>query len=269
MTSNKYQIIDKVAKLQSTLNENLKGKHILVRCMANKQRFTLFARHPNKKIAPASTTKIFLLNILMQNNIDLNKFIQVEEADLSKGSGNNLKCGQHYRIYDLIINLMTASSNTSAKVLARYLEGLLGQNYIDYINPYHKSLGLDNTNLVNEHGLAHRQQYTTLNDLSIVLDQKIQDHDFLNMMNTASYHFQSLEGDEVSIENTYQEIQREECRGVKTGTLVPGVFNIIVFFDFPDLSGYIIDFYNENKEDRNQDVANLLNTLKIYNEDLK
>lgn len=261
-------MIDQIAKLQSTLSESLTGKHILIRCMTNQHRFTVFSRYAQKRVAPASTTKFFLLNLLLQQPIDLESFIQVQDSDITKGSGNNLKVGHHYRIKDLMINLMTASSNTAAKILARYLEQFIGQNYVEYVNQYHASLGLKDTNLINEHGLANRYQYVTLSDFSIVLDQKVEDDDFLSFMNIASYRFQSLEGDEIVIENTYQDIELEECIGVKTGTLVPGVFNIIVFFNIAGLKGYIIDFYNENKEDRNQDIIKLLQTLKAYNEDL-
>ncbi len=268
MSSNKYQIIDKVAKLHSSLSESLKGKHILVRCMVNQQLFTLFSRYSQKRLAPASTTKIFLLHALLAHQVDLETVLKVEESDQSLGSGNNLKVGQHYLIRDLIINLMTASSNTAAKVLARHLKDILGQNYVDYINQYNVTLGLKNTHFVNEHGLAHRQQYASLEDFSILLDSKIQDQKFLNMMNTLSYDFESLEGDKVSIQNTYSDLSVKECIGVKTGTLVPGVFNIVVFFEIKGVKGYIIDFYNENKEDRNQDVKNLLEILKKYHEDL-
>ena len=268
MSGNKYQIIDQISQLHSTLSESLTGKHILVRCMANEQIFTIFSRNAQKKVAPASTIKVFLLNILLNQNIDLDEFLEIEEADLSLGSGNNLKVGQHYRVYDLIMNLMTASSNTAAKVLARYVEQSLGQSYVDYANQYHTNLGFKNTHLINPHGLAHRQQYVTLSDFALLLDQKIQDNDFLRMMCSSSYQFQSLEGDNILIQNTYPDLELKECLGVKTGTLVPGVFNIILFFEIKGIRGYIIDFYNENKESRNQDMLKILQTLKNYHEDL-
>ena len=259
---NRYDYVDRIACLHEDFDQILKGKHIVIRGQKKGQFFNLFRRHTQKKVVPASTAKIFLLNSLLEHQVDLTKRIEVLPSDISKGSGNNLVVGESYLVKDLLINLMTASSNTSAVVLARYLSEYIQRPYVEYINQKNESLGLTNTNLVNEHGLAHKFQYTTLDDLTHFLDKKIADQNFLNFMKTPQYEFSSSSGHQVTIENTYTELDANVHLGVKTGTLVPGVYNIIVFFKIKDVSFYIVDFYNESYEARNQDIAQAIYAIQ-------
>lgn len=259
---NKLKYFNQLSEIHEYLDQNLKGKHIIIRCQKDEQIFSVFRRNTHKKVVPASTAKVFLLASLIEHKVDLNHVIKVQSDDITKGSGNNLVVGQSYQVNDLMINLMTASSNTSATVLANYLSEYIGSPYVEYINHKNASLGLKNTNLVNEHGLANKFQYTTLDDLTKFLDTKLNDIDFLRLMRTTQHEFFSVEGHRVQIENTYTELDLNIHLAVKTGTLVPGVFNIIVFFEVAGLRGYIVDFYNENQIDRNKDINKAIQAVQ-------
>lgn len=262
----KYQLATSLAQLHEELHQQLKGKHIVIRCKVAKNTFTLFQRNIHQRIKPASTVKLFLLKTLFDLNIDVNRWLKVEDHHITKGSGNNLKAGHHYLVKDLIVNLMVASSNTAACVLQDYVEKLLGVNYVNYLNKTHLKNDLFNINLVDSHGLTNQNQYVSVSDFSKILDSYIGEKKILKWMNIEQHEFSSQEKHEVQITNTYKNLNHNHCIGVKTGTLVPGVFNIVVFFKFKRLQGYIIDFYNQDAESRTDDIQNTLALLKQYRE---
>ncbi|MQW91368.1 hypothetical protein GFH30_10185 [Acinetobacter wanghuae] len=260
-------LIEKMARLSDSLNQSLTGKHILIRMYEKGGNFTLYQKNIDRKVVPASTAKIFLLDRLLNSNIDMDEYLEVTEDDVRKGSGNNLKVGELYRVQDLIKNLMIASSNTSAAVLRKYLEKVQDYNFISYINQYNSTRGMINTHLVNEHGLADRLQYTTLSDLKIILDAKLTDARFQAMSNITEHVFYSKSGDEIRVKNTYESELKNKITAVKTGTLVPGIFNILIFFKLEKCKGYIVDFYNENIELRNKDITNALMIIQKWSDE--
>ena len=196
---NQYDLIQSIAELSDQLNLLLNGKHILIRMHTEDKKFTIFQKSIEKRIAPASTVKIFLLDALLKNNIDNYTFLKVEKDDMTKGSGYNLKVGEEYYAIDLIKNLMIASSNTSARVLRKKLEKVIGVNYFEYINQ-----NFENFNLINEHGLGHKYQYVTLKGLIKFLDEKVDDQKFKSYLNYETHSFSSKLGHIVDIKNTYE-----------------------------------------------------------------
>ncbi|WP_213064398.1 serine hydrolase [Acinetobacter puyangensis] len=254
-------MIENFAFINEQLNQKLKGKNIIIKIFDDNP-ITIFRKNIEHKVVPASTIKIFLLDVILKQNVDLQYYIEIMEDDIVKGSGNNLVVGDSYKIEDLIKNLMISSSNTSAKVLSRYLSENHDILYLNVINEINKKKGMLNTNLVNEHGLANRNQYTTIYDLSLFMDEKINDHYLLEFMNINEYEFYSKNDREVKIKNTFLNMENNIILGRKTGTLVPNVYNIILFFEINYFKGYIIDFYNESAYDRKKDVELVVNLLK-------
>ena len=59
---NQYDLIQSIAELSDQLNLLLNGKHILIRMHTEDKKFTIFQKSIEKRIAPASTVKIFLLD---------------------------------------------------------------------------------------------------------------------------------------------------------------------------------------------------------------
>lgn len=264
----KNQLISNLAELHEQLQQKLKGKHILIRCKNSEGIFTIFQRDIQKRIKPASTVKIFLLQTLLQLNVNFDHWLEVKEHHLTRGSGNNLKLGNHYLVKDLLINLLVASSNTAASVLQEYVEELLAENYVNYLNKQHLNMGLMNIHLMDAHGLTNQKQYVSLADFGEILDTHIGDKKFLKWMRIKEHYFVSKQGYETTIKNTYTNFNRRSKVGIKTGTLVPGVFNVILFFKFKGIQGYIIDFYNEDQDSRYNDIESTLELLKKYKEAL-
>lgn len=260
---NKRELIEDIADLNENLNQNLRGKHILIRLVIDQKLTTVFKKSIDTRITPASTLKLFILDEFLSEKKIKNQWIKVEEEDIVRGSGNNLKVEQSYQLNDLVKNLTVQSSNTSAHIIRRYLENISGKNIIQKINKQNMKYGMVNTNLMNVHGLPEKNQYISLNDFSLFLDNKITNKEFLRKLNIKQFEFFSLEGEKVVVENTFT-IVNSHILGVKTGTLVPSIYNIVIFFEIDGLYGYLLSFYNRNAKDRENDVLHTLKILKNW-----
>lgn len=75
---------------------------------------------------PASLTKIMTCMITLDYLKDLNTIIEVEESDITRGSGPSLQAGDKIKLRDCLYLLLLESSNTIATTLSR----LVGSNIV-------------------------------------------------------------------------------------------------------------------------------------------
>lgn len=135
----------------------------------------LHQKDVDKKIYPASLTKIMTLDTVLHCVDDLNeKSIitpeQVYDLILEDASLAGIKTNYEYTIRDLLYALILPSGADGAIALENYFESQ-NMNLIDEMNKLLVSLGCDDTNFVNTTGLHDDNHYTTLNDmLKIVMD---------------------------------------------------------------------------------------------------
>ncbi|MBQ2604509.1 MAG: D-alanyl-D-alanine carboxypeptidase family protein [Acutalibacteraceae bacterium] len=136
----------------------------------------VFERNSEKKMYPASTTKIMTYIIVVENVSDLNgEKVLVDKEILDKliGTGSSLSnleyfVGQYVTVYDLLNCLMVKSGNDAALLLAHHIgEGSI-QKFIDMMNAKAEELGCENTHFMNPHGLHDEDHYTTASDLAVI-----------------------------------------------------------------------------------------------------
>lgn len=129
----------------------------------------IFEKDADKKLYPASTTKIMTvlvaLEILDDVGSDLSSEIIVPiEAVGIEGSSINLKEGEKISVEELLYGIMLQSGNDGATALACCLGPGL-ENFVEKMNEKAKSLGCTKTHFVNPSGLFDEEHYTTARDL--------------------------------------------------------------------------------------------------------
>jgi len=130
----------------------------------------LFEKNSNKKMYPASTTKIVTAILavesggLQENKVLTASFNAVNsiEYDSSKIC---LSEGEKMSFKDLFYSLIVASANDAANVLAESISGD-EKAFIDLMNKKVKEIGCENTHFTNPHGLHDEEHYTTSSDLA-------------------------------------------------------------------------------------------------------
>ena len=134
----------------------------------------VFEQNADKKMEPASTTKIMTFIVASEQIKDLSGTkITVKKSviDQLQGTGSSLSGvleGEELTALQLLNCLMVPSGNDAAMVLADYVGGGDIGKFVDLMNEKAKELGCKNTHFANPHGLHDDQHYTTARDLYVI-----------------------------------------------------------------------------------------------------
>lgn len=128
----------------------------------------LFSKNANRRLPPASTTKL-MTAILAMENADLSTVVKVSKrASRSASLRAGFKEGEQVTVEALLYAALMQSANDAAVALAEAVAGSEKQ-FVALMNQKALSIGAKNTRFINSHGLPGRGQYTTAFDLSTIL----------------------------------------------------------------------------------------------------
>lgn len=152
--------------------------------MENEQ--ILFQKNADKRMYPASTTKILTALIVIKNG-NLEDRVQVSrEAATVGGSHVGLQEGEILKLEDLLYILLLASGNDAAVALAEHIGGSV-ENFASMMNSEARAIGALSSNFTNPHGLHHPEHYSTAGDLSLIALEAMKNPIFRKIAGT--YHF--------------------------------------------------------------------------------
>ncbi|MBR5219124.1 MAG: D-alanyl-D-alanine carboxypeptidase [Clostridia bacterium] len=131
---------------------------------------TLSEKNADKKMYPASTTKI-MTAILAIENCNMDDVCTATFEDVNSISWDSSKVWlsefEEMTVRDLVFSLLVVSANDAANVLGRHISGDLTE-FAKLMTKRAAELGCTSTNFVNAHGLHHDKHYTTPRDLAII-----------------------------------------------------------------------------------------------------
>ncbi len=161
-------IIPTIVKATSELPQILAEAAILMDSSTEK---ILYSKDSDKKMYPASTTKI-LTAILVIENCNLEDVVTVPiEAIASIPSGYAvaaLQVGEKLTVTHLLQVMLVYSANDAANVLAFHVSGSI-EKFAELMNNKVAELGLTNTHFTNPSGVHDENHYSTAYDLAIIM----------------------------------------------------------------------------------------------------
>lgn len=190
----------------------------------------LYNKDIEKKIYPASTTKI-LTAILAIENLTLDKNVVVSQTAIQipwDSSSVYLKAGEIISVNDLLYCLLLSSGNDAANVLAEAVSGDISK-FVDLMNVKAKELGCTNTHFNNAHGYSDDNHYTTALDMARIFSYCIQNETFAKIIATKYFIVEETNktNEKRYLNNTNRLILQKEdsvyaryykyCMGGKTG----------------------------------------------------
>ena len=156
--------------------------------MDNKTEKILYDKNSEKKMYPASTTKI-VTAILTLENCKLDDMVTVNyDAIMAVPEGYstaNLQIGEQLTIEQLLQLLLIPSANDAANVLAEHVGGSI-DSFISMMNTKVNELGLHNTHFTNTYGKHDENHYTTAKDLAYIFKYCIKNENFRKISGMAS-----------------------------------------------------------------------------------
>ena len=186
----------------------------------------LFGKEVDRKIYPASTTKV-MTALLALENLDLDKTVTVSRNCLVGESSIYLEEGEQIAVRDLLYGLLLKSGNDAAVALAEAVAGSVS-DFAEMMTARAEELGCENSNFKNPHGLTHESHYTTAGDYYKVFLEALKHEEFRTIIGTRNYTIKSRRADgsdrEYNITNTNkllpnsgEEFAYEYMLGGKTG----------------------------------------------------
>lgn len=139
----------------------------------------LSERNPDKKLYPASLTKMMTLYLAFEaiDSGRLQKYQRIavsKRASVQEPSKLGLTAGSTIRVQDAILALVTKSANDAAVTLA---EGIGGSEarFAVMMTQKARQLGMTNTRFINASGLHHPSQVSTARDMAILSQALVRD----------------------------------------------------------------------------------------------
>lgn len=125
------------------------------------------------RLHPASLTKIMTVYVigkeLEAKNISMDDMVTISENAWAKNFPDSSKMfievGTKVSVSDLMLGIMVQSGNDACVAMAEHIAGS-EEAFASMMNAHAQSLGMNNTNFVNSHGLHDPEHYTSPRDMA-------------------------------------------------------------------------------------------------------
>lgn len=148
----------------------------------------IYSKNQDKKLAPASITKIMTLLIAMES-LDKGKIKLTDQVVISEyassmgGTQLYLDAGEEQTVENLIKAISVRSANDAAVALGEHIAGS-NESFLNLMNAKAKELKMENTHFSNSTGLPKENHYTTAYDIAIMSRELLKYRDIIDYLST-------------------------------------------------------------------------------------
>lgn len=178
----------------------------------------LYEKDAQKKMDPASTTKIMTAIVALEKG-GLEDIITVgAKPPTAEGSNINLREGEKLTLEQMLNGLLLNSGNDSALAIAEHIGGSVPA-FTKLMNQKAREIGAEDTNYVNPHGLTDKNHKTTAYDLALISRYALLNlPKFREIVSTKYKEIPNFNNSNRQLENTNRLLWScEGADGVKTG----------------------------------------------------
>ncbi|MCC6346270.1 MAG: D-alanyl-D-alanine carboxypeptidase [Nitrospirales bacterium] len=177
----------------------------------------LYAKNPNWKLPPASTTKLVTAMVAL-DRLSPDAVITISSNAANTPSVSpHLRPGERFFMRDLLDLALMRSVNGAAVALAEAAAGSEAA-FVPLMNDKAMRLGAENTRFINASGLPGPGQHITAFDLAKVMKESLHYPLLQESLGVKTKEIRSLEGRRLLVKNTNQLLGMDnDCIGGKTG----------------------------------------------------
>ncbi|MDI6800466.1 MAG: serine hydrolase [Thermodesulfovibrionales bacterium] len=177
----------------------------------------LFAKNPNLKLQPASTTKLITAMVAL-DKIDPDAVVSISETAANTPSVSpKLKTKERFVVRDLLYLALMRSVNGAAVAIAEAVAGSESA-FVSMMNAKMIQLGIENAHFVNSSGLPGHGQYITAYDLAKIMKESLRYPLIKEIINTRTKEIITSDGADIFVKNTNELLwSDDEMIGGKTG----------------------------------------------------
>lgn len=236
-----------IALLTSTYaSANYKDSFISFEAKSN----TVFSKkNIDKKVYPASMTKILTAHIILRDIKDLKQTAKISKKawgyKFRHGSRMFLEPNTEVSIENLLKGLLVQSGNDAAVALAEFHSGST-EEFVKEMNKTAKNLGMQNSNFINPNGRHNKNHYTTADDFRKLVTNTLKETPTIKRFTTTK----QFKFNNIVQYNRNKAIDYPNSIGLKTGYTPQSGYNLSSCFD--ERNGYFctIEFGASNPDSR-------------------
>ena len=161
----------------------------------------LFAKNPDLRLMPASTTKLMTALVVIERTNLSDVAIVSRKASSMPATKLGLKQGDNINIETLLNAALIKSANDAAFALAEAAAGS-EEEFVSLMNGKALALGLNNTRFINPNGLPGTGQYITAHDLAEIMRQAIRYPLLKEILGTRVAEVSTGQGKTIFLKNT-------------------------------------------------------------------
>ena len=235
------------------------GSAILIEASTGK---ILYEKNKNKKMYPASMTKIMTLLLTMEaldsGKINLNDEVSISKNAASMGGTQIfLKEGSKVKVETLLKGMGIASANDAAVAMAEYIGGS-ETNFVSMMNKKAKELGCKHTTFKNPHGLDEEGHLTTAYDLSLIAKELVKYPLALKITSTYEDYI-DLSGSNHWLVNTNKLVRfYSGIDGLKTGYTDKALYCLTATMERNNMRLISVVMKEDTKDNRSSDTVNMM-----------
>jgi D-alanyl-D-alanine carboxypeptidase (penicillin-binding protein 5/6) len=182
----------------------------------------LAGKNPDERLPIASTTKIMVALIALEEGVDLDEEVTVpKEAERFVGftySNVGLIAGERLSVRDLLVAALIPSGTEAVYALAEYLGDGSVERFVEKMNAKASEMGLKNTRFEDPAGLDARGHYSSARDLAAITRAAMEYPVFADIVDMKEATIKT-QNREIEVFNTNNLLYTyPEATGVKTGT---------------------------------------------------
>lgn len=156
---------------------------ILVDCATGQ---VLYEKDADRRLPPASTTKIMTSILLLENTRPDDVIVADEKTALTEETSIHLKPGERISAHDVLYALLLRSANDACVAVGHHIAGS-DAKFVEMMNAKAREIGATSTTFNNPNGLPDPKHLTTARDLALIARYATQYPDFNAATRTKSY----------------------------------------------------------------------------------
>ena len=222
----------------------------------------LFEKEKDKKMVPASMTKIMTMLLAMEA-IENGKINLEDEVLISKraqsmgGTQIYVEAGSNVKVIDLLKGIGIASANDAAVAIAEKIGGTV-ENFVNMMNERARVLGCKNTTFKNPHGLDEEGHLTTAYDMALMARELVK-HELAVKISSTFEEYITVSGENHWLVNTNKLVKfYKGIDGLKTGYTDKAGYCLTATMNKNNMRLISVVMKSNSKDNRNSDTIGMM-----------